>query len=657
MQEKNETLEKNLEALIKKNKKLAETIREHTPVNVDFMCAQSGDIIMVYEGMPLHSVENPILEAKNIYSNVKDTGYKSFNVVFGLGLGYLFKRATIECKGKLVLYEPNLDILRATLEVVDFSNELSMPNVCVLGDIKEMKPLFMLNYYHGDYVGLQTLTPYRLKFSKQMQELTEMLQMLYRDSTINQSTVIKKAMKWSLAAVNNIFDVMKYPNMNMLKDRLKGVPAVCVSAGPSLEYAIDQLKEVQDKVFIVAVGQALKAIHKAGIKPHLVAVIENLNVSQQFEGISYLDDLTVIVQPMTHRAIYKLPVKRFMINFPLGDSIAKWFGRTVTRDVTGFPNRGTVSITAYYAAQHSGASPVMLTGQDLAYRDGKMYASNSSYEKLKYEISEDGKVSYGYTDETYEEIGKTLELTKEEFKARNEIMASDSIYVKGWNGEDLLTTNSYHVFLDNYIDIAERELPKTDQRVINCSEGGAFIKGLEHMPFKEALKEVNLDHGININAVIDEIFEDFNQTRPDYQILFNAIYNAINDLAEASDLAQKAMKIALKIQEELEKPGMNARVIDKNIDKLGKFDLKLVSIIKKTELINPFIQKELFEFSSTYARSSETEDKEDKIAMLKDNIFHSIKLYQAVISGAGSLKDLLPQVVEDNENLLNKASV
>lgn len=654
MQETNEVFEKNLAEIEKRSPEMAEKIRNHVPCNIDFVQALSGDIVMVYNGLPLHSMEDPILEAKKTYESVKETGYNTFNVIFGLGLGYLFKRATLETKGSILVYEPHMDVLRATLEVVDFSEELSRKNVWFVDELKYVRAIFPRNFYRGDFVGIQMLTTYRIAFPDLLRELTLFMQDLYRDSVINQQTMLHKTKKWSLAALNNIFDILKSPNQWLLEDKLKGVPAVLVSAGPSLDYALETLKEVQDKVIIIAVGQALKALDRAGIRPHLVHVIENLNVSQQFEGASCLDQLTVVLQPMTHRSIYKLPVKRHMINYPKGDNIAKWFGRNTNRDVKGYPNRGSVSFCAYYCAFHAGCEPMILVGQDLAYREGKCYASNSSYADIKYELDENGKIKYSYNEETYEKIGKTFDMDKEEFLTRAKTSIRDTIKVKGWNGEDLYTSVSYDVFLNNYRDIAECELPKFEKVLINCSVGGAYIEGLEHMTFKEALERCNLDHGVDIDRVIDEIYEESRITDDDIVNFFRAIERTKVMLNDARKIAKSSLETADKILTELEKPQINEAEADKLIIKLGKGDKKVIDIISKTELINPFISWELFEYSSAYNRSVEIENPENKIPNLINNIEQSAKLYKAIISGADQINEILPQIVENNKHILEE---
>ncbi|MEW5820416.1 MAG: 6-hydroxymethylpterin diphosphokinase MptE-like protein, partial [Cyanobacteriota bacterium] len=634
---------------------LADRIREHQPKDIDFIQALNGDLVMCYQGLPLHSLDNPVDEAQKVFDNVKNTKYNTFNIVYGLGLGYLFKRATMETEGTIVVFEPHLDVLKTTLEVVDFVEEIQRKNTFVINELKDLRRIFGHYFYKGDDVCIQMLTSYRIAYPEILSELTTLLQESYRTSIINQQTMLYKTRQWSVAALNNLFDILESPDSWGLKDRFKDVPAVLVSAGPSLEFAIDTLRKYQDKVMIIAVGQALKALDKAGIRPHIVEVIENLNVSQQFDGVSCLDQLTVALQPMTHRAIYELPVKRLLLNFPNSDNIARWFGDIMKRQLRGFPNRGSVSFCAYYNAFHFGNEPMILVGQDLAYRDGKCYASGTSYDKIKYELDEEGKVKINYNEELYETIGKTFEMNREEFMSRKESQEKEIMKVKGWSGEDLHTTVTYNVFLNNYIDIAETELERYEKVLINCSIGGAYIKGIEHMSLQECLENrCNLNHGINIDQALDDYYEEFKIAEEDYKRFVRGIRKTEDDLNDAKKIAQYSINLSNSILKELSKKVINEKYVDGLVDKLGKNDRKVINVVKKTRLINPFINKELYEYSKGYSREAENIDPENKIENLKDNVEQSLKLYEAIINGAESINEILPAIIEKNKERLEQ---
>ena len=648
----NQVLEKNLEAIAKKSPKIAQDIRDYTPFkDIDFVISKSNDIVMCYKKVPLHDTEDPILEAKMTYDNVTHKGHNAINVVFGLGLGYLFKRATIELKGIIILFEPHLDVLRATLEIVDFSNELSREKVFLVKSMDELNDVFFTRYLQGDNAGIQMLTTYRLEYPDILEELVKVLNEVQTSCMYNQITILCKSRDWSLAAIRNIFDIAKSPNMLLLEDKLKDIPTVIVSAGPSLDYTLESLKKVQDKVFIVCVGQALKALDKAGIKPHIVCVIENLNVSQQFEGVSYINDLNIMVEPMTHRSIFELPVKRTIMFYPLGDFIARWFGRGLQRDVRGYPNKGTVSICAYYLARNAGSNPIMLIGQDLAFRDGNRYAKNSSYDLLKYEMDNDGKLKFTYNDEAYEKIGKTFGLTKEEFEEKNRREATEQATTKGWDGETIYTTGYYKLFINYFSEIAEHEMKKMDRRFINCSYGGAYIEHMEHMKFEDVLKECNLDHGIDINQTLEEVLESFKVEQDENIKVYKLLRKTEKELNESIQLSRLSIELAEKIQKELQKHNFNGNYIDSILVKLSKNDHKLTKLVAENELINPFIQAELFEYTSNYARK-ENDDSINVVEDLKENIEQSLKLYKAIIKGSEDINNLLSEVFKENNELI-----
>ena len=134
--------EKNICHIEKYNQGLANTLRNHNIVgNYTFDAAKSGDIVLIYENLPFHSMDDPQQEALATYDNLQNTSKSAITTVFGLGLGYLFKRVYLSSKGRIILFEPNLDILKITLESVDFSAELADERVMLLTDKADLDSL------------------------------------------------------------------------------------------------------------------------------------------------------------------------------------------------------------------------------------------------------------------------------------------------------------------------------------------------------------------------------------------------------------------------------------------------------------------------------------------------------------------------------------
>ena len=63
-------------------------------------------------------------------------------------------------------------------------------------------------------------------------------------------------------------------NIYQIRQALEGlnveeIPAILVSAGPSLDKNISELKKAQGKAFIVVVDAALRTVLRAGVRPDL----------------------------------------------------------------------------------------------------------------------------------------------------------------------------------------------------------------------------------------------------------------------------------------------------------------------------------------------------------------------------------------------------
>ena len=98
---------------------------------------------LLYKNYPLHSPNGAIDEATNIIKslNVNENNLNTF-IVFGLGFGYLLDELhTKYCDSPIIVYEPNVQILRTVLETVDFQNTLNAYNVRIVTNIKELKNL------------------------------------------------------------------------------------------------------------------------------------------------------------------------------------------------------------------------------------------------------------------------------------------------------------------------------------------------------------------------------------------------------------------------------------------------------------------------------------------------------------------------------------
>ena len=173
--------ENNIVQIRKYNPVLADKLEIHSfseNVNFEVVATESGDHNLIYNGIPVHDANNPQQEAQMVFDKLKDTSEGSVTIVFGLGLGYLFKRIQLSSSGKIIIFEPDLDILHFTLEVVDFSQEFGetiadKPRVYIVNTRLELMKFLEESYAYKAYLNVCGLSSVNKMYPDEMKKLQE----------------------------------------------------------------------------------------------------------------------------------------------------------------------------------------------------------------------------------------------------------------------------------------------------------------------------------------------------------------------------------------------------------------------------------------------------------------------------------------------------
>ena len=120
--------DKNISALKIKNPNLAEILVKHIPTEIPQLIQENGAYNLIYKGKYIHNRQNPLAEAREVFSMCANSPV-SIHLVYGLGLGYLFQVASSLSIGTVILYEPDLNIIRIVFEFVDFSADILKQNI------------------------------------------------------------------------------------------------------------------------------------------------------------------------------------------------------------------------------------------------------------------------------------------------------------------------------------------------------------------------------------------------------------------------------------------------------------------------------------------------------------------------------------------------
>ncbi len=174
---------------------------------------------------------------------------------------------------------------------------------------------------------------------------------------------------------------------NIWEGAFANIPAVICGAGPSLEKSFSILKECKNRALILAGGSAIASLLQENIQPHLGMALDP-NEEERMR-LHNLHELTspLLCSPRLQRAV----IDRFSgplgyLYSATGGLVEEWLRTTLHLESSSIGEclgREAFSVTtlAVAYAHFLGCNPIVLTGVDLAYTEGRRYAKGILYEE------------------------------------------------------------------------------------------------------------------------------------------------------------------------------------------------------------------------------------------------------------------------------------
>lgn len=601
---------------------------------------------LMYNGVYLHNNYGAESEAKEIFEKVENKT-SSMHVIFGMGLGYLLQVAALNSKGTVIVYEPNIEIMAATMQIAELKTELGRKNVFVYSDFELFKKSFAKNYKYNSNVSILFLPSYKKLFDKNLSDFAERLNLLAGTLIMN-NNYIKHRMYPAVKSVCLNMDLLvKEPPLSEYKDLYKGQTAVIVSAGPTLDRDAEVLKKYKDRAIILAVGQAAKTLQKTGITPDFTGLIEVANQMSQLDGLD-ISDMSLILEPQTFSGLHKKEFKH-IISYPSHNSVANLIWTEIANiDATPYFSSGTVSYMMLFAAKILGFKDIILVGQDLAYIDGNCYTKGSCQVGLKYEKDENtGDIKVVAEDfEKFKNsfVGENSNLTEEQkinyAKGRLNSVNKNLYFVKGINGEDLPSTKDYASFIVEFSDFAKKYGESLN--LYNSSLKGAEIDGFKNVPLEDLLKNKDTIERKSLNV--------------EYKYDINSIINNIrHENATLKDII-KMLNTAKSLTDNYDKEYNNRKVISDNCAKI--FKQLVMMYIDITKIFCP--KSRIFSYlQKIYAldlEDSMRNNSEDAIKSISVT-YKYLKIYMlSLLKNLNEISDILKTKADNLNEMLNTKS-
>lgn len=524
-------LKNNLSKISNYNPILAKKLSNHDiTANYQFEASISEESVLFKDNAAMDDTIDPVWFASDCYNKLLYKEKQSITVILGVDSGYILKEFAGKYKGKIILHEPDMDNIKVISGLIDFPQELEIMVTNTYEDIeKAFLALFSLNtplnIIHAPYYSSNK------QFIKEFDDKVINLYEMFKSNYVN---LFQNNPTRTLLTFQNIPHIVESQDLHELENSFRNKPAVIISAGPSLDKNIKDLKPFRDKIVLFCVGTALKTTIKHGIIPDFAVAVETSpNMKTQLD-IPEIEDINVIAFSTAYSEIFDLKPKRFLNYYGNTTPVVKWLGEALNVPTQKYHEAGTVSLTAFYSAKMLGFDKIIFIGQDLAYTDNKCYSSDSIYGDYKLNFFK--KVNVKSKKETAKSVNVAENIVDDHIK----MLGQNLVKVKGQNGKYLLTRPDFSNFI-KYFEKVANEYGK-ELKLVNSTEGGAFLEGFEHIPLKEALSKYTSSDSIDVENILKNHELSAKKIQRRKEIIKEKMHEIVNNYNIAYEIISNSVK-------------------------------------------------------------------------------------------------------------------
>lgn len=529
--------------------------------------------------------------------------------LFGIGSGAYLKALVKNTKKEvnIAVYEPSVRIFMKLLQEVDLSEEIKdRPIAFIVEEIntEEFEPVMnkILVFENMVFLKEEIHPNYKEWYAEKLMEKIKPLQRKVEGVMMNQNT----GRRFSAYLANNVLSNLRYICDGY---NTKGLalavptdgPAILVSAGPSLNKNIHELEKAKNKAFILAVDTALRPLLEAGIRPDAFVTID---ARKPFHLIDVEGaEMIPMVAPTCafHRITEHQRGKKIFYDDGYGIPYKLY-------DLNGkeFPEvgmGGSVACSAFSLLYKMGFQTIILVGQDLAYSGNKSHADGTFREKMPEEDTE------------------------------------GMIMVKGNYVDKIPTRRDFRSFLEwfnMYIKGAKEH--QKNLRVINATEGGAYIEGTELYALKDIIQET-CQKEVQFSEKIEKMESDFSEEERKKAVEY------LHGIPNEFDEIKKAAKQLEKLYRKLKKLSDSGNMGQDGVRKLLRRIKKLTKACREQEafqLIDMTMATADYIIRSEYYYEGESSEAEVKEIARKGILYNQALQECAELLGEVAEEKLLP---------------
>jgi hypothetical protein len=469
--------------------------------------------------MYIHSKYDPRFEATKLIGQLK--GIEQYNHVLflGVGLGYHIKEFQSKYPNiKISIAEPNVALLRHFLSYQNLKDfHLDNINGIFLAESENQInfELERLQLSDDTRTFIYTLPVYEKLYENKIKIFLEKFKEYMKDKRSYIATNASFQKRWTINSIKNFPQVLETPNIlhDIDKDCFMGKPAIIVAAGPSLTDELENIRYIKENglAYIFSVGSAINSLIEHGISPDAACTydptVRNQVVFQKIKDKEISNVPMIFGSSVGFETLIDYPGRKLHM-LTSQDTISPHLLDT-SKGIDMILDAPSIAVITFQLLGLLGCNPIILAGQNLAYRNSSRYAEGISYEHIGNQLS----------DEEKEKL----------------------ITVESVNGDQVYTTEDFNS-MRKQLELFIKASPHIE--VINTTTNGANIDGTIFMP----LSEVITDKLAKKKLVDEKWFEPLSGAGYDLTFVEKKLNNLKNHKKRFESLLQSSLYELNKIE-------------------------------------------------------------------------------------------------------------
>ncbi len=388
--------------------------------------------------------------------------------IFGLSDGRAVRQLLKNGDGSqiVLIFEPDAEVFLTAMEQFPLDDifEDSEKKFLVIGGINNsiLPDLLgsLITYQNMGLVMNCILPNYDIIYQDLCRGYIEKIKFALKGSFFRKNTEVMHGASLGDNILRNLPYILKGNSLTNLKDSfaeldLEQIPAIIVSAGPSLDRNIRELKKAEGKAFIIGVDSSLKALVRENIRFQIAVSVDpnkNPDVFEDDRVNRYPYVLSTFALPLIAE---KNHAKLFFADGYAFGVFQKMIEQITEKKLRSLQTGGSVATDAFSLALELGFKKIILIGQDLAFTEGRGHVSG---------------------------------FEKSEEENKKHVAGRVLTEVDALHGGKILTDIQMDAYRQ-WFEIMIQEHGETIT-VYNATEGGARIKGTTEISLRDAVAQL-----------------------------------------------------------------------------------------------------------------------------------------------------------------------